>query len=52
MALAIVLSGRICVLQVLAEDNYFKILPTVETELKITQSALGVHMRCTPFVKD
>ena len=35
-----------------AEHNNFKILPTVETELKITQSALDVHMRFTPFVKD
>ena len=25
---------------------------TVETELKVTQSALDVHMGCTPFVKD
>ena len=25
---------------------------TVETELKVTQSALDVHMECTPFVKD
>ena len=25
---------------------------TVETELKVTQSALVVHMGCTPFVKD
>ena len=29
-----------------------KICPTVETELKVTQSALDVHMGCTPFVKD
>ena len=43
MTLAIVPPGRICVLQVLAEHNYFKILPTVETELKITQSTLDVH---------
>ena len=27
-------------------------LHTVETELKVTQSALDVHMGCTPFVKD
>ena len=27
-------------------------LLTVETELKVTQSALDVHMECTPFVKD
>ena len=26
--------------------------PTVETELKVTQSALDVHMGCTQFVKD
>ena len=25
---------------------------TVETELKVTQSALDVHMGCTPLVKD
>ena len=25
---------------------------TVETELKVTQSALDVHIGCTPFVKD
>ena len=25
---------------------------TVETEHKVTQSALDVHMGCTPFVKD
>ena len=25
---------------------------TVETKLNITQSALDVHMECTPFVKD
>ena len=25
---------------------------TVETELRVTQSALDVHMGCTPFVKD
>ena len=25
---------------------------TVETELKVTQSALDMHMGCTPFVKD
>ena len=25
---------------------------TVQTELKVTQSALDVHMGCTPFVKD
>ena len=25
---------------------------TVETELKVTQSALGVHIGCTPFVED
>ena len=25
---------------------------TVEIELKVTQSALDVHMGCTPFVKD
>ena len=25
---------------------------TLETELKVTQSALDVHMACTPFVKD
>ena len=25
---------------------------TVETELKVTQCALDVHMECTPFVKD
>ena len=28
------------------------VLCTVETELKVTQSALDVHMGCTPFVKD
>ena len=27
-------------------------ITTVETELKVTQSALDVHMGCTPFVKD
>ena len=27
-------------------------LHTVGTELKVTQSALDVHMGCTPFVKD
>ena len=25
---------------------------TVETELMVTQSALDVHMGCTPFIKD
>ena len=25
---------------------------TVETELKVTECALDVHMGCTPFVKD
>ena len=25
---------------------------TVETELKVTESALDVHFGCTPFVKD
>ena len=25
---------------------------TVEIELKVTQSAFGVHMECTTFVKD
>ena len=25
---------------------------TVKTELKVTQSALDVHMECSPFVKD
>ena len=25
---------------------------TVDTELKVTQSALDVYMGCTPFVKD
>ena len=25
---------------------------TVETELKVTQSARDVHMGCMPFVKD
>ena len=25
---------------------------TVVTELKVTQSALDVHMGCTPFLKD
>ena len=25
---------------------------TVETELKVTQSAHDVHMGCTPFVKN
>ena len=29
-----------------------KLLITVETELNVTQSALDVHMGCTPFVKD
>ena len=27
-------------------------ISTVETELKITEYALDVHMDCTPFVKD
>ena len=31
-------------------DNH--VTPTVETELKVTQSALDVHTGCTPFVKD
>ena len=35
------------------DDNIFHIyIDTVETELKVTQSALAVHMGCTPFVKD
>ena len=25
---------------------------TVETELKVTESALDVHMGCMPFIKD
>ena len=29
-----------------------KVQTTVETELQVTQNALGVHMGCTPFVKD
>ena len=28
------------------------LLYTVETELKLTQSALDVHMGCMPFLKD
>ena len=52
MILAIVPPGRICVLQVFAEHNNFTILPTVETEFKITQSALDVRMGFTSFVKD
>ena len=30
----------------------FGLTATVETELEVTQSALDVHMGCTPFVKD
>ena len=41
----IVPPGKICVLQVLAEHSNFKILPTMETELKIALSPLDVHMR-------
>ena len=40
-------------------DNFFKEEKdfistdgTVETELKVTHSALDVHRGCTPFVKD
>ena len=28
------------------------VVSTVETELKVTECALDVHMKCTPFVKD
>ena len=31
---------------------YVAISSTVETELKVRQSALDVHIGCTPFVKD
>ena len=35
------------------DEDFLMFLPyTVETELKVTQSALDVHMGCTPFVKD
>ena len=34
------------------DGNITTLSYTVETELKVTQSALVVHMGCTPFVKD
>ena len=34
------------------DERMDALLATVVTELEVTQSALDVHMKCTPFVKD
>ena len=35
-----------------SHDVWLTLPSTVETELKVTEVALDVHMKCTPFVKD
>ena len=43
----------ICTSEMSSTDVFEKNhIVTVETELKVTQGALDVHMGCTPFVKD
>ena len=36
----------------LLQTNKYEKNTTMATELKVTQNAVDVHMRCTPFVKD
>ena len=34
------------------EQQKNEMMVTVETELKVTECALDVHMKCMPFAKD